>query len=227
MKTNYLLGLIAISVLVMGCQQGEPQAAPQAAAPAHSPAPAPMQQPAPPPPPQKGRVAVFDIDYVADQTGMFQDMKGKLKVKRGELNKELETFAKKLKETLQAEGKKIKKGKNQKREIAALEQGAQIKFRQEQAKADAVFKNYSVKLAAEMRDRIKPVAREVAFSKGFDVILLKNDMVVFENSDDVNLTQTILMAYQARHPDAVKKPEPALPKAGDKGGKDKKPKTKK
>jgi Skp family chaperone for outer membrane proteins len=169
---------------------------------------------------------VFDIDKVADETGMFQDVKKKLRVKRDALNNELENFAKKLKSELQKQGKKLKKDKDLKKKIATLERGTQVKFRQGQAEADAAFKAYSVELATAMRDRIKPVAREVAYGMGFDVILLKNDLVVFDHKDEVDLTQEILMAYQARHPDAVKKAE-AEPKKEAKGNTGKKPANKK
>jgi Skp family chaperone for outer membrane proteins len=199
--TNITYGVVASALILAGCQQSEPMAAtptqPQAAVATAAPA------------PQPGRIAVFDIDHIADQTGMVQEMQKKILAKKEELQKDLEEFSKKLRTTLEAEGKKLKKDKDLKKKAMALEQGAALKFRQGQAEADQALNIYRLRLISEIRDVIRPVAREVAYGKGFDVILLRNDTVVFDVKDEVELTNEILMAYQTRHPEAVKKPEPA------------------
>lgn len=190
--------LIAAAFVLSGCQQGESTAAdaPPAAAPQSASAVA------------GGRVAVFDIDYVADQAGMVQEMQAKIEAKKEELTKELDAVGKKIQTTLEAEGKKLKKDKDLPEKARALEQGAQIRFRQVQAEADARLNAYRIQLIGEIREAIKPIAREVAYGKGFDMLMLRNDMVVFDTKDEVELTQAILKAYQAKFPNAFKKPEP-------------------
>ena len=204
MKTISPLILAVTALFMAGCQQSEPQAAtPAAAQAAQAPAAASVAMPS-----TSGRIAVFDIDYVADQTGMMQSLQKKVTAKKDELKKELESFSKKLQTALQEEGKKLKKDKDLPQKARALEQATQIKFRQGQAEADAALNAYRIKLIGEVRDAIKPIARQVAYGKGFDIILLSNDMVVYDVKDEVELTNEILMAYQAKHPDAVKQPEP-------------------
>lgn len=211
MKISLAYAVAAAALILVGCEQGEPMAATPAAqtAPVQTAA-APVQV--------SSRVAVFDIDYVADQTGMMQDMQKKIAAKKEELTKDLDGFRKKLQEQLEVEGKKLKKDKDLPQKAAALEQATAIKFRQGQAEADAALNAYRIQLIGEIREAIKPVAREIAFGMGFEVLLLSNDMVVFEVNEEVELTNEILMAYQARFPDAVKKPEPA-PEAKAEAGK--------
>jgi Skp family chaperone for outer membrane proteins len=201
MKIKSMHFLVAMSFVLSGCQQSEstaadaPAAAPQAVSVV-----------------QSGRVAVFDIDYVADQTGMVQEMRAKIEARKEELTKELEAVGKKIQTTLEAEGKKLKKDKDLPEKARALEQGAQIKFSQVQAEADARLNAYRIQLIGEIREAIKPVAREIAYAKGFDILMLRNDMVVFDVKDEAELTQAVLKGYQAKFPNAVKKPEPE-PKA--------------
>lgn len=194
--------LIAAAFILSGCQQSE-----STAADAPAPQSAPVAAAA-----VTGRVAVFDIDYVADQAGMVQDMQAKIEAKKEELTKELDAIGKKIQTTLEAEGKKLKKDKELPEKARALEQGAAIKFRQVQAEADARLNAYRIQLIGEIREAIKPVAREVAYGRGFDILMLRNDTVVFDTKDEVELTQTILKAYQAKFPNAVKKPEPEAKK---------------
>jgi Skp family chaperone for outer membrane proteins len=202
MKISLAYAVTAAALLLIGCEQGEPMAAtpsPQPAAAATA-----VNAPA-----ASGRVAVFDIDYIADQTGMMQDMQKKILTKKDELAKDLDSFRGKLQEQLEKEGQKLKKDKDLPKKAAALEQATALKFRQGQAEADQALNAYRLQLIGEIREAIKPVAREVAFAMGFDVLMLSNDMVVFEVREEVELTKEILLAYQARFPDAVKKPEPA------------------
>jgi Skp family chaperone for outer membrane proteins len=201
MKTSLTYAIAALALVLVGCEQGEPMAA----TPAQQPGQAGMMAA----PMASSRVAVFDIDYVAEQTGMMQDMQKKILAKRESLTKELDSFRKKLQDQLEKEGKKLKKDKDLPQKAATLEQATAMKFRQGQADADAALNAYRIQLIGEIREAIKPVAREVAFGMGFDVLLLSNDMVVFSTRDEVELTSEILMAYQARFPNAVKRPEPA------------------
>ena len=205
MNIRFTQILVALSFVLSGCQQGESTAAdtPPAAAPSTLSV------------VQGGRVAIFDIDHVADQTGMVQDMRAKIEARKEELSKELDAVGKKIQATLEAEGKKLKKDKDLPEKARALEQGAQIKFSQVQAEADARLNAYRIQLIGEIREAIKPVAREVAHAKGFDILMLRNDMVVYDVKDEAELTQAILSAYQAKFPNAVKKPEPE-PKAESK-----------
>lgn len=203
MKTLSPIVLALTTLVLVGCQQSEPQAATPEAAPAAQASIAPTAGA-----PMSGRIAVFDIDYIGDQTGMVQSMQKKMADKKAELQKELEEFGKKLQETLQEEGKKLKKDKDLPKKARALEQATQMRYRQVQAEADAALNGYRMKLIGEIRDAIKPVAKEVAYGKGFNIIMLRNDTVVFDAKDEVDLTADILTAYRAKHPDAVKKPEP-------------------
>ncbi|QFY90749.1 OmpH family outer membrane protein [Magnetovirga frankeli] len=202
MKISQTHVVALVALVLVGCDQGEPMAA------------TPAQQAAPAPrlattanAAGVSRVAVFDIDQVAEQTGMMQDMQKKILAKKERLSKDLDDFRKRLQDQLEKEGKKLTKDKDLPNKAAALEQATAVKFRQGQVEADAALNAYRIQLISEIRDAIKPVAREVAFGMGFDILLLSNDMVVFEVREEAELTNEILMAYQARFPDAVKKAE--------------------
>jgi Skp family chaperone for outer membrane proteins len=191
MKKTLSIALIASALVISGCQESNGgTAAPAAES-------------------SVGTVAVFDIDKVADETGMVQEMNKKMKERAVQLRKDLQEFHKKLKGELEKQAKKLDpKEKNFRQKVAALEQGAQIKFRQTQAQADQALNVYRIKQISEIRELIKPVAKEVASSKGFTILLLRNDTVVFDAIDPVELTDEILASYQGKHPEAVKKPEP-------------------
>jgi Skp family chaperone for outer membrane proteins len=235
MKKLFSFAVIASLFAVIGCQESaDVTAAPAAAAVQEA---APVQAVAMPDKSPMGKLAIFDLNAVADETGMLQSMSKKMGEKAVELKKNLETFHKDLQKELEKQAKdiqaKIKKNKKIKKkeqefkkQAMVLEQGAQIKFRQAQAQADQALNLYRVKLVSEIREAIRPVAKEVSEAKGFKVLLLRNPELVFDVSEGVDLTQEILVSYQAKHPDAVKKPEPEpAAKDADKGEKkaDKKP----
>ncbi len=179
--------LLAVSSLLVGCQ-GEA--------------------------PKTESVAVFDIDRVADETGMFQSMQKKLAVKRESLKKELKEFRVSLKAQLQEEGKKIaKKTKDKKqrmKKIAMLEQAAQIQFSKGQAKAEQALNAYNVSLVDGIRKSILPVAQEVYKELGYKVLLLRNPLIVYDVAAEADLTDAILQRYQTKYPDAKKILESAI-----------------
>lgn len=166
---------------------------------------------------QQGGVAIIDIDAVASEIGADKEVLATLKQAQDNLNI-------KLKETQSAMQKKFnnavaqaggdKATNQQKQELAQFNQQLQNQFNQYKGQAQAALNQEQRKRVLAFRDLLRPVAMEVAKSKGLSVVLQKTEQVIgFQESVDITKEVAAkLKTQQAAKPKETTKASPT-PKA--------------
>ena len=165
---------------------------------------------------QQGGVAIIDIDSVAREIGADKEVLGALKVSQDTLNIKLkeaqEAMQKKFNEAVKQAGEKVTD--QQKQQLAQFNQQLQNQFSQYKGQAQATLNQEQAKRVLAFREMVRPVALEVAKSKGFSVVL-QNTQQIIGFQDSVDITKEVaekLKAQKAANPKAASKAAPA-PKA--------------
>lgn len=187
MNKNLILALAAAPLLFTGCQGQAPSV------------------PAP-----SDRIAVFDINRITEEANLMSAVQEKVKAKQAELVKELTEYKTSLLDEMRAQEAKIdSQDKDRAQKAAELQRAVEIQLIKAQRQADLALNAHRASVIGELRDLFKPIAREVAKAKGFKMVLLKNDALVFDFAEELDLTNEIMASYKAKHPESVKKPEDA------------------
>ncbi len=198
--------LAASTLLAAGCQEQAPPA-PADSAPLVE---APMVE-APTVTASTDTVAVFDIDRIVKEAGLASLFELKIKTKRDELLQELIKYKEALQAELQKEVKKLGP-QDRAKKFAILRQAAEMQLSKAQRKADQVLNIHRGAVIMEFREQLKPIARQVARDKGYKMVLLKNDGIVFEFAEELDLTADILASFKDLHPGMLKDAEDAAAK---------------
>jgi len=168
---------------------------------------------------QQGGVAIVDVDAVAREIGADKQVLEALKQAQDNLNSRLkDTQAAMQKQfdeaVVKAGGDKATD--EQKQQLAQFNQRLQDQFSQYKGQAQVTLNREQAKLVLAFREKVRPVALEIAKGKGLDVVLQKSDQVIgFAESVDISKEVVAkLKTQQAAEPKAEAKEEPkAAPKA--------------
>lgn len=198
--------LAASTLLAAGCQEPAPPA-PADSVPLVE---APMVE-APTVTASADTVAVFDIDRIVKEAGLASLFELKIKMKRDELLQELIKYKDALQAELQKEVKKLG-AQDRAKKFAILRQAAEMQLAKAQRKADQALNIHRGAVIMEFREQLKPIARQVARDKGYKMVLLKNDVIVFEFAEELDLTADILASFKDLHPGMLKDAEDAAAK---------------
>lgn len=159
---------------------------------------------------QAGGVAVLDIDAVARELGVEENVQREL----ASLQKGLARDLQKSQAQLQSEmnGVETAAGENpseaQLRQIRATSQQLNSEFNRLKQQAERTLAQERVRLINEFRTRLEPIAREAAAEKELDVILMKVTPPVFTFAPEVDITETTTrLAIEAGM--EIENPEPA------------------
>jgi Skp family chaperone for outer membrane proteins len=139
---------------------------------------------------QKGGVAILDIDAVAKELGVEEQVRVTLLSMQESLNAELQ----KAQSTLQAQMNGVEQaaGENptdeKKQEVLATNQQLNSEFNRLKMQAEQNLVQERVRLINDFRIKLEPVALEVAKGKGFDVVLMKVTPPLFASSPEVDIT---------------------------------------
>lgn len=160
-----------------------------------------------------GGVAVLDIDEVARQLGVEEQVRATLASLQKRLNEDLQ----KTQAQLQSEMNGVQKaaGENptekQINQIRATGQQLNSEFARLKAQAEQTLAQERVRLINEFRIKLEPIARDAAAERGLDVVLMKVTPPVFAFAPEVDITDaTVKLATEAGM-----KVEPAAPAAPD------------
>jgi Skp family chaperone for outer membrane proteins len=94
-------------------------------------------------------------------------------------------------------------------ELASWQQQANKNLSQAKRKVQTDLAQHRVQLVQQFRDQIKPYARQVAQKRGLSVIMTKNDTVVYDFSDSVDITADVVKAIRTNQPQTpVDSPRP-------------------
>lgn len=171
---------------------------------------------------QSGGVAVLDIDQVARDLGVEENVRVELLTMQNNLNAELQ----KTQASLQNQMVGVEKaaGENpseeQRRQIVATNQQLNSEFNRLKSQAQQSLAQERVRLINEFRIQLEPIALEAARAKGLDVVLMKVTPPVFTYSNEVDITADTTKAaidagMKIDPPAAPAQATPATPAEGE------------
>jgi len=143
-----------------------------------------------------GRVAVLDIQRVAKETGYEHQISYQLDELRNNLQNQLTGAQAKLNSQLSDKQTEIgkKPSKDQLKELNQMFTVAKTQLQKAQQQAQGIFQKERSHLANQLLDSVRPYAKRVANKRGLDVVVLKNDLLVFDFSPDTDITNEVIAA---------------------------------
>ncbi len=141
----------------------------------------------------KGGVAVLDLDEVASAVGWDTELNAALK-KRGEsLDQRLIQKKTRLEKLLEDNRSQI--GENptdeQKENLARFQLRANQQLQADLQASQQQMMQYRAELVSDFREKLRPVAGEVADLKGLSMVVLKADLVFFVD-DSADITGEVI-----------------------------------
>jgi Skp family chaperone for outer membrane proteins len=157
---------------------------------------------------------VIDLDEVARLLGRELTIKQSLTARETSLNQQLETlrvsYANQLSQRKQELPEQPADGDLA--QVQAFEQQAvkEIQQARQQAQNDLVVQKNN--LIAAFREEVKPIASQVAATKGLSLVVSKNESFLFAFDSGVDITKEVVAKIQATTPTAI--PETTVPTPG-------------
>jgi Skp family chaperone for outer membrane proteins len=157
-------------------------------------------QPASPPAPM-GTVAVIDLDAVAKDLGSDRQIAKSINERQSALTEQLVQLAKSYQAQLSQHqaaqaGGTAAPTSTPGVELASWQQRANANLDQAKKQVRSDLAQHRAQLVQQFREQIKPFARQAAQSRGLSVIVTKNDAVVYDFSDSVDITAAVLDAIR-------------------------------
>lgn len=163
--------------------------------------------------PHTGRVAILDIAVVSEKTGGTEKMGNQLKAMQARYQADLSKLQSDLQEKISTRQKEFGKKPptdEQRQEMSRMMGDAQKEFNEAQAAATQAMQQEQAKLVLAFRDKIRPVARNVAGSKGLTVIMLKNEALLLDADPSLDITDAVVTELlKMESPVETTSPEPA------------------
>jgi len=160
--------------------------------------------------------AIIDLGAIANATGEEDRIKRQAQVRRDELSAQLDSELAALEAQLNAEREKLGDSPSDeaRQQFQQLTAQAQQQYGQAQQQAQQQAQRYENELVTQLRERIKPLAAEVAKSRGVSVVFLA-DVTLFWNDESADITDEVIGKLRADpsiladEPAAPAEPEPA------------------
>lgn len=163
-----------------------------------------------------GGVAVIDLDEVARRLGDDVQIIEDVKRRETRLNDELQTLQ--VSYTRQLEDKQREFGysanEEQQKELQQLDMSLGTKLQQAQLDAQRELAMLQNSLVQRLRERVRPVARDVAKSRGLSTIVVKNLDVLFYHDEAHDITNEVVEKLLAQGGATFQSPSPAYPREG-------------
>jgi Skp family chaperone for outer membrane proteins len=132
--------------------------------------------------------AVIDLEAIAKATGQEAVLEQQMATAREELNNQLTVVIAELEKQLAEEQAKLGDSPDQaeQQRFQQITAQAQQQLAQQRTQAQQQIQRYQAGLIADFRDTVKPISAEIATSRGADVILIFDPMMLwFEPSIDI------------------------------------------
>jgi Skp family chaperone for outer membrane proteins len=179
-RISLFVALVTGAMLSAGCgmQTGQPQAS------------------------SSGGLAVLDLDVIAKSTGRTAQIEETLTTQQNGLKLQLQKVQVDFSKQLEDKRKEFGDAptEEQEKELAGMNRNAINQFAQYNRQAETALARSKAKLIAELRAEIRPVAQEVAASKGLSIVIPKNEGFLLSVDPGVDITADVLRAYQTRKP---------------------------
>ena len=150
---------------------------------------------------QKGGVAVLDIDKVAAAVGVEDNVKQELKVIEENLNAQLKTVQTELQARFDNMRAQVgpQPTQEQAQQLANINGQLTQQLTQSRTQAQSQLNAKQFELVSQFRDSVKPVALEIAKSKGLSVVVTP-DQSLFAWDDAVDITEEVTAKMKATLP---------------------------
>ncbi|NRB73974.1 MAG: OmpH family outer membrane protein [Verrucomicrobiales bacterium] len=149
---------------------------------------------------QSGGVAILDIDAVARELGVEDQVRVDLITMQSDLNAELQ----RTQATMQAQMNNVEQGAGEnpsdvdRQKVLQTNQQLNLEFNRLKNQAQQNLAQERVRMINEFRLRLEPVALMAAKKKGLDIVLMKTTPPVFTYSREVDITEeTTKLAIEA------------------------------
>lgn len=141
---------------------------------------------------QQGGVAVLDIDKVAKTMGIEDNVKNSLKEIEENLNNQLRTIQNELQARFDNLRSQVgpEPTQEQAQELAKINGQLTQQLTQSRTQAQSQLNAKQFELVSEFREKVKPVALEIAESKGLSIVVTP-DQSLFAFSDNVDITEAV------------------------------------
>lgn len=151
------------------------------------------------------RVAVIDLEAVAQRLGRIDAMNQKLRDQGANLNEQLKKIQGNLKSQVATKANEIKSlgaqvTDEQKRKFAGMVQGANQQYDIAKRKAVIFVNKQKAVMVKKFRDEAIAVAKKVAKEQGFDMVMEKNETVVLSFDPSFDITEAVIEAMPAIAP---------------------------
>lgn len=158
-----------------------------------------------------GSVAVIDLDQIADQTGFSATLKAKLAEKERSLNGELLGAQAKLRQELAGRVKAAgeKPSEEEAANLKKFETAANRALANGQNTAKTLLEQERQKLAAQFRESVKVVAKQMATEKGYAIVIPKNEGLLLAISPGADITAAVAEAMKNQPAPVAAAPVPA------------------
>lgn len=172
-KNHIITAIIGLSLFLTACDMGKKQEN--------------SSTPASP-------VAILDIDLVAEKTGHKQKINETLQKLRNDLETELKGMQAQLRTKLEDSKGKLgdKPTSEQQQELAQMLGKAQQEFQTLQKMASTSFKKQQTELVKELRNKIQPIAMDIAKSRGIKIVLLRSDALILAHDSSIDITNEVV-----------------------------------
>lgn len=140
-----------------------------------------------------GGVAVIDLDEVARLLGRETAIKQSLTAREANLNQQLETMRVSYANQLRQRKQELtpEPASNELAQLQSFEQKAVAHIQQAQRQAQQDLDGQKRALINTFRDEVKPIASQVAATKGLSIVVSKNDTFLFAFDSAVDITQEV------------------------------------
>ncbi len=149
----------------------------------------------------QGRVAVVDLDRVAQAMGWSDELQRQVTSKGQELDVKFKALRDDMRATFEAEQKKIGEKPTDEEKIKLNQMGMELNRRLGEAQNVMQNELRQVQMASvkKYRDLIEPAARQVATQRGFSVVILPLDNILWSDAGN-NLTDGVIDALRKAPP---------------------------
>lgn len=152
-----------------------------------------------------GGLAVVDLDRVAAAVGVNTQLAEMVQFRQATLNNAVVKLSNEQNEKLQSLldeikdkfGEEVPKEEAQKLRKEALV--ANSNMQQARNNAQANLTQYTEELKMQFREKVRPIAQEVAVRKGFSIVIPKNDGLLLSVEPGNDITNDVIKALQANN----------------------------
>jgi Skp family chaperone for outer membrane proteins len=147
-----------------------------------------------PPRSTAGKVAVLDLDEIAKRLGRDVAMTQSIREKEAALNGEINARAAAIERQLNEKRKQLgpQPNEEQKRELPALEAQARQQVQALRTQAAGKLNEHRLSVIRQFREEVKIAAQRIAARQGIDLMLTRNDTVVFSYQPVIDITDEIV-----------------------------------